>query len=178
LHLFAREHVDVDKPRQDWPIGPALRRARERAGISAREAARRTNGAISSGRWYQLESGWQKNKGTLIAIGTTAATIAAAAKAVDWDQREALDIAGFNDIEVTEESPPASLDGATDDELLAEIRKRMEARYGVEATQEQDAPGETVESEKSGLDEAQDAARDLTAGLLRNKPLQVNRQRK
>ncbi|MCF3939961.1 helix-turn-helix domain-containing protein [Gordonia tangerina] len=65
-----------------------------------------------------------------------------------------------------------------DDELLTEIRKRMEARHGVEATQESNAPGEEDQDQKSGLDQAQDAAGDLAAGLFSDQPLEVDRQRK
>lgn len=122
-----------DQVREDWPIGPALRRARERAGLSVRAAARRTNGAVSSGRWYQLESGWQKNKGVFIPVGTTAASIAAAARAVQWDVDEALTIAGFDPAMAI----PAQAGYArfSDEELMEEfaalsdeVRRRMEGR--------------------------------------------------
>ena len=79
--------------RKDWPLGPALRAARERAGLSARKAAERTNGLVSSGRWYQLESGVQKAKGQEVPIGTTPETVIAAALAVGWDVDEALRVA-------------------------------------------------------------------------------------
>lgn len=81
--------------REDWPLGPALRAARERAGLSARKAAERTNGLVSSGRWYQLESGVQKAKGQEVPIGTTPETVIAAALAVGWDVDEALRVAGL-----------------------------------------------------------------------------------
>jgi hypothetical protein len=80
---------------------------------------------VSPGRWHQLESGWQKNKGVLIPIGTTAATIAAAARAVEWDAGEALRTAGFTSDDVPRPIPTAGLDRFSDDELLAEVRKRM-----------------------------------------------------
>ncbi|WP_431840689.1 helix-turn-helix domain-containing protein [Gordonia hongkongensis] len=81
--------------RTDWPLGPALKAARERAGISARKAADRTNGLVSSGRWYQLESGVQKTKGQEVPIGTTPETVVAAALAVGWDVDDALRVAGM-----------------------------------------------------------------------------------
>lgn len=81
--------------RSDWPLGPALKAARERSGLSARKAAERTQGLVSSGRWYQLESGVQKTKGQEVSIGTTPETVVAAALAVGWDVDEALQTAGM-----------------------------------------------------------------------------------
>lgn len=85
--------------RTDWPFGPALERHRVAAGLSVKAAARRTHGQVSDGRWYQLESGYQQIKGQRIPIGTTAATVAAAANAVGWDRDEALRTAGFDPID-------------------------------------------------------------------------------
>ena len=82
--------------RDDWPLGPALKAARELSGLSARKAATRTRGLVSSGRWYQLESGVQKTKGQEVPIGTTPETVIAAALAVGWDVDEALRIAGMS----------------------------------------------------------------------------------
>lgn len=81
--------------RSDWPLGPALKAAREASGLSARKAAERTKGMVSSGRWYQLESGVQKTKGQEVPIGTTPETVIAAALSVAWDVDEALRIAGM-----------------------------------------------------------------------------------
>lgn len=81
--------------REDWPLGPALKAARERADISVRKAATKTKGLVSSGRWYQLESGVQKVKGRDVPIGTTAETVIAAALAVGWEPTEALKVAGL-----------------------------------------------------------------------------------
>lgn len=108
LHLFAREHERMT--RKDWPLGPALRAAREKTGLSVRKAAAKTNGLISSGRWYQLESGVQKVKGQEIPIGTTPETVFAAALAIDWDTRDAFDAAGMD-------HPPASVA----DEIAAQV---------------------------------------------------------
>ena len=112
--------------RPDWPLGVALKRAREHAGLSVRAAARRTRGAVSPGRWYQLESGYQKAGGHNIPVGTTAATVAAVAAAVQWDVAEALTVAGFSavDLPAPKRSP---IEAASDDELLAEVKRRMEA---------------------------------------------------
>lgn len=87
--------------RDDWPLGPALKAAREKAGLSARAAAMRTGGFISSGRWYQLESGVQKAKGQSVPIGTTPETVIAAALATGWDVSEALTVAGLSASEET-----------------------------------------------------------------------------
>ncbi len=113
-----------------------------------RAAARRTKGAISSGRWYQLESGYQKAGGHDIPIGTTAATVAAAAKAVDWDVDDALRTAGFDSRDYT---PPSEseLSRYSDEELLDEIRERMKgARRGVADETESSASPEGDEVEE------------------------------
>jgi len=126
--------MSSDPVREDWPLGPALRRARERAGLSVREASRRTAAgkgqpAVSAGRWHQLESGWQKNKGALIPIGTTAHTVAAAARAINWCVEDALRMAGFDPSAV----PPSAPDIATysNEDLLAEIARRLEVASAV-----------------------------------------------
>jgi hypothetical protein len=135
LHANMRGMSD-DPIREDWPLGPALKRAREQAGISAREASRRTappggKPLISSGRWYQLETGWQKNKGVRIPIGTTAATIASAARAVEWDVGEALQLAGFRPTDVPARPKPVGIAQYDDEELLAEVRRRMKGERNV-----------------------------------------------
>lgn len=126
--------MDGDPVREDWPLGPELKRHREEAGLSQRAASRlttprgKTKPIVSAGRWKQLETGWQKNKGALIPIGTTARTVAAAARAVDWDIGEAFRIAGFRSTGVVL-PPMADANGGighyTDDELLGEVRRRM-----------------------------------------------------
>jgi len=108
-----------------------LKAARLKAGLAVRAAARRTHGAISSGRWYQLESGYQRMRGQDIPIGTTAATVIAAAKAVGWDVAEALQVAGFSADEYHHQPPPGPLQRASDDELLAEVRRRMRGERNV-----------------------------------------------
>lgn len=111
----------------DWPLGPALKQARERKRLSQRAAARAAG--ISEGRWRQLEVGYQKNKGVLIAIGTSPTTVRAVAKAVDLDADDALRLAGFTPADFPEEKnePPTRTDLKTVpiDDLLAEIRRRV-----------------------------------------------------
>ena len=121
-----------------------------------RAAARRTKGAISSGRWYQLESGYQKAGGHAIPIGTTAATVAAAAKAIDWDIDEALKTAGFDSRDYI---PPleSELSKYTDEELLDEIRERMKgARSGVDGETKPDAPAQGGQAQEDGLNGAEE----------------------
>lgn len=109
--------------RTDWPLGPALKQARIEAGISARAAARRAG--ISSGRWYQLETGVQKAGGQDINIRTTPSTVAAAARAVNWDVNKALKIAGFDPRDVVDaHDDPSPLTTVPTEELLEEIRRR------------------------------------------------------
>lgn len=148
----------MEEKREDWPFGPELKRQRERSGLSQREAARRTTPtagdkpAVSAGRWAQLETGWQKNKGALIPIGTTAATVAAAARAVGWDVAEALGVAGFDPATDIPAVPVDGIGRFSDDELIAEIRRRMKgAHHDMEAAQESAAPPPEDEDEKIGL---------------------------
>lgn len=134
--------------RSDWPLGPALRAARERAGLSVRAAARRTNKAISSGRWYQLESGYQKAAGQSLPIGTTAATVAAAAKAVDWDVSEALEVAGFDERDYQPAPQAVGIKQYSDDELLNEVLERMKGlRHDLEAAETARASAEAEAQE-------------------------------
>lgn len=176
--------MESDEVRADWPFGPALKRRREKAGLSQREASRRTapgggKPAVSAGRWKQLETGWQKNKGVLIPIGTTPATVAAVARVVDWDIADALQLAGFSADEAPRAPTEAPITHYTDDELLAEIRRRMKGahRSDMEATQEPDASGETPPHEKNPdelANEGQSASARLGAAVDVGRPkLQV-----
>jgi hypothetical protein len=115
--------------REDWPLGPALRQRRERLGLSVKAAARRTSKAISDGRWYQLESGYQQIKGQLIPIGTTPATVAAAARAVEWDPDEALRVAGFDPALIgPRPTSTPDLSELPIDALFDEIRRRADRK--------------------------------------------------
>lgn len=116
-------------PRADWPFGIELRRRRVAVGLSVKAAARRTAGAISDGRWYQLESGVQKIRGQQIPIGTTPSTVVAAARAVDWDVDAALTTAGFDAADLPSAVSTSGIERYTDDELLAEVRKRMQSPH-------------------------------------------------
>lgn len=146
--------VENDEVREDWPFGPALKRRREKAGLSQREASRRTappgvKPAVSAGRWKQLETGWQKNKEVLIPIGTTPATVAAVARVVNWDVADALQLAGFSPDEAPRMPATEPIQRYTDDELLAEIRRRMKgASHALEVAQEPSAQGQAPTHEK------------------------------
>lgn len=122
----------MSETREDWPFGAELRRRRTLAGLSVKAAARRTNGVISDGRWYQLESGVQKIRGQSIPIGTTPATVVAAAKAIDWDIDEALTTAGFDARDYqppTTTERPVLMSQVPLDDLLNEIRRRSITDY-------------------------------------------------
>jgi hypothetical protein len=122
----------MSETREDWPFGAELRRRRTLAGLSVKAAARRTNGEVSDGRWYQLESGVQKIRGQEIPIGTTPATVAAAAKAVDWDITDALTVAGFDPrdyAQTTTTERPVLMSQVPLDDLLNEIRRRSITDY-------------------------------------------------
>lgn len=111
--------------RSGWPLGAELRRKRIAAGLSVKAAAKRTRGKVSDGRWYQLESGVQRIRGQEIPIGTTPATVVAAAKAVEWDYREALGVAGFKSEDYQEPETRGPLQDVPIDDLLGEIRRRV-----------------------------------------------------
>lgn len=123
--MFAGDYVRMSTPRPDWPLGPALKQARGR--MSIREAARRAG--ISEGRWRQLESGYQGSKQYPSPVTTKAPTVIAMAKAVGLHVREALELADFDPAEHIEldELPAAqpTLQRASTDELLAEVRRRI-----------------------------------------------------
>lgn len=160
--------------RADWPFGPALKQRREEAALSQREASRRTAPAgggkptVSAGRWKQLETGWQKNKGVLIPIGTTPATVAAVARVVDWDIADALQLAGFSADEAPRAPTEAPITRYTDDELLAEIRRRMKGAHhrDMEATQESPASPPVNQNEKN-VGSSNDGEPDPLTGLDR-----------
>ena len=77
---------------------------------------------------YQLESGVQKIRGQEIPIGTTPATVAAAARALDWDVTDALSTAGFDARDYREPESaerPVFMSQVPIDDLLAEVRRRF-----------------------------------------------------
>lgn len=126
------------EPRQDWPLGPELKRHRIAKGLSVRAAAALTNKTVSETRWRQLESGVQSIPGGTAPINTTVRTVVAAAKAVDWNPRDAAKLAGFNPddagpsvvtlhVEGIEQAP--DLEQLSDDDLLAELCRRLKQRH-------------------------------------------------
>lgn len=149
-------HGDVTD-REDWPLGPALRAARTSAGLSVRAAAKRTEGAVSHGRWYQLESGYQLNKGQRIPIGTTASTVAAAARAVGWDPQRALEIAGFD---------PDDLYEPNEYTVVSKVRHHPMLKEGIPL----DLVAETLSSMIDAILEAQETSREIASrvNLLTN----------
>lgn len=163
--------MESDEVRADWPFGPALKRLREEAALSQREASRRTappggKPTVSAGRWKQLETGWQKNKGVLIPIGTTPATVAAVARVVNWDIADALQLAGFSADDAPRAPTEAPITNYTDDELLAEIRRRMKGAHhrDLETAQESPASSEASSHEKTDAeDRSADNSQSRTA---------------
>ena len=131
LRTSSQRTITVMEPasRDDWPLGPALKRARGTMAI--REAARRAG--ISEGRWRQLEVGYQSNGQYRIPISTTAKTVVAAANAVDLDVGAALSAAGFDPREHTNAVDPATespdLSDMSDDDLIAELCRRLAMRH-------------------------------------------------
>lgn len=80
--------------RELTPLGRMLEGARERLGISGREAARRAN--ITEARWRQVVTGVQTRGGERIAVRPRALTVVAMATAVGVEPTEALAAAGHD----------------------------------------------------------------------------------
>lgn len=122
--MFAGDYVRMSTQRPDWPLGPALKKARGR--MPKREAARKAG--ISEGRWRQLESGYQGSEQYPSPVTTKPSTVIAVAMAVGLNVPEALELAGFDPADYAELEPaPAArpLKGFHIDELLAEVRSRV-----------------------------------------------------
>lgn len=110
-----------DDPSSPKRVGAALRRAREVAGISKREAARRAN--VSEATWRNLETGEQPLRtGQVAPMNPRPETLVNAARAVGLEPAEVLRLAGRDDVEVygpgAPFGPPA---GATERELLVTL---------------------------------------------------------
>lgn len=104
-------------------LGAYLERHREQAGLSKRAASRAAG--ISEGRWRQVVTGVQKAGGGIeVPVNPTARTVIGMATAVGADQSEALGLAGLTAPAPVEPQP--GLAAASNDELLAEVRRRME----------------------------------------------------
>jgi hypothetical protein len=104
--------------------------------LSVKAAARRTHGQVSDGRWYQLESGYQKIQGHSIPIGTTPATVAAAAQAVKWDVDDALRTAGFDPEDYQPPQDHTPLEDVSTEvlwEQFSEISSELRRRVGGQA---------------------------------------------
>lgn len=118
--------MGVNDTPADWPLGPALKKARDTVGLSQRAAAKIAG--ISEGRWRQLEKGYQESRGVRIPIGTTPKTVAAAALAVKWDVGEALHVAGFNYDDVAAE---IEQDREPDEPTIMELQASPQTRLPV-----------------------------------------------
>ncbi|MEU3013407.1 helix-turn-helix domain-containing protein [Nocardia asteroides] len=86
------EADDTDYPQ--WAAGALIQAAREDAGYSKRQAARKSG--ISEGRWRQLEDGWEVTRGAKIPVRTTPETIVQIAHAMAIDAEQLLKAAGID----------------------------------------------------------------------------------
>ncbi|MFI5783197.1 helix-turn-helix domain-containing protein [Nocardia sp. NPDC051570] len=104
---------------EQWEFGRLVQEARESAGLSKREAAKRAG--ISEARWRQLELGYEVIRQQTFPVKTTPETVAHIAKALGLSRDELLVAAGFDpamvDIpdEVTFE--PVDFAGLTTDDI-------------------------------------------------------------
>jgi hypothetical protein len=144
-------------PRSDWPFGALLQQARLSQGWSIKEAVRRSvavNGkGISDGRWRQLENGYQQIGGMEIPTKTTPRTVVVAARAVGLNIDAALAAAGFSAEEYIpggfDREQPVLLSRLSDDELLAELCRRLRSRRD----DPEDVPALPVGSDPAGGEE-------------------------
>ncbi len=107
---------------QDFALGQAVEVARQSQGLSIRAAAREAG--ISEGRWRQVVSGVQKTGGVDVPVNPSAKTVLGMARAVGMDAETALSLNGMEVPPEVVDRRPGLLD-YTDDELLAEVGRRM-----------------------------------------------------
>lgn len=120
--IHEREPDDGDyfeEEEQQWKsLGLALTIARQRLGLSKREAARRAG--LSDGAWRHLEAGSKDVYGRTVLPNPRPENLVSAAQAVGMRPEKAFLIVG-------RQAPGVGIDPATEDELAAEIRKLGEA---------------------------------------------------
>jgi hypothetical protein len=142
-------------------FGRWLRESREWAGLSIRAAAKEA--AVSEGLWRQLELGYrQVAAGVRVPSNPRASTVKAVAKAVRRDPIEALRLAGHTGAAELERSgvavtpdadihliglPPEGAAALSNDDLLAELARRLRA---AEREETPDAPAMKPETIDAG----------------------------
>lgn len=102
---------------QAWPLGEALKTARQRMHLGIAKAAERAG--MSQGQWHMIERGRRAVAGGHKPYTPAAVHVIAAARAVAVDPRRALELAGYvpNDF-AAELADPGSI---TSGELLQKI---------------------------------------------------------
>lgn len=152
------------------PEGEALERARQRARLSQREAARRAD--ISETRWRQITKGHHIAGGVAVPDYGPAETIARMALAVGLTPEE-LDATGRDDalifmpllqhmVATPATDTPQNLTDIPDDALLAELGRRLAERHGAPSGN----PTPTIKADlnfPSGLQVAYDQTHTLAA---------------
>lgn len=89
----------TDNQPQQWAPGQALQHAREYAGLSKREAAKRAD--LSSAYYRWIEYGSRYNNGVLEIVNPSAEALHACAVAVGADPQHVLQLAGIDPAAVT-----------------------------------------------------------------------------
>lgn len=95
-------------------IGERLWRARNRLGISKREAARRAG--LSEGAWRHLEAGKKVVNRTIVEPNPRNENLVAAARAVDIDPVELFELA-------SRELPPGLIEATPDSDVIQQYRQ-------------------------------------------------------
>lgn len=87
--------VAAGNGKRPWTLGPKLKKAREGAGLSQREAAKAAGFSVTT--WGQLETGIRKvGNGMESPVNPRASVVASAADVVGLDVAEALRMAGID----------------------------------------------------------------------------------
>jgi hypothetical protein len=82
-----------------------MKRLRLEAGLKANAAARLTRGGISGQRWRNVERGYEVRGQVRIPANPSPDTVAAIARALNWEQDDALAVAGFGGVPVSDAAP-------------------------------------------------------------------------
>ena len=108
----------MDTPPQ-WPAGQILQHARETAGLSKRETARRAK--IAASFYGRIENGGHTTNGKWIPVNPSADTITACANAVNTDPQALLSAAGFDLTDIQRKTLHDIVEGLPDTKLPAAV---------------------------------------------------------
>ena len=97
---------------QQWPPGRILQAAREQAGISKREAARRAG--ITPSFYRRIEDGGHLTNGEFAPVNPSVDKLVASARAVGADETAVISAAGYNPIDLQRKALHQKVEGLPD----------------------------------------------------------------